>query len=116
MTFCHGLKLEAPDGYIKDMRRRDPELGKGWGQIAIPLVVETDGGLEQERQGKESSGVELSTLCVQLKIKVAVKRDEQYGNDEDSHFQRQANKEDPLQKRVVFLDWRRCGGTDRYAE
>ena len=33
-----------PDGYIKDMRRRDPELGKGWGQIATPLVVETDGG------------------------------------------------------------------------
>jgi hypothetical protein len=33
-----------PDGYIKDMRRRDPELGKGWGQIATPLVVETEGG------------------------------------------------------------------------
>jgi len=24
-------------GYIKDMRRRDPELSKGWGQIATPL-------------------------------------------------------------------------------
>lgn len=23
-----------PDGYLKDMRRRDPELSKGWGQIA----------------------------------------------------------------------------------
>ena len=23
-----------PQGYIKDMRRRDPELSKGWGQIA----------------------------------------------------------------------------------
>jgi DNA-damage-inducible protein D len=23
-------------GYIKDMRRRDPELAKGWGQIATP--------------------------------------------------------------------------------
>gem|GEM_PF-1515105 len=23
-------------GYIKDMRRRDPELSKGWGQIATP--------------------------------------------------------------------------------
>jgi len=30
-----------PDGYIKDMRRRDPELAKGWGQIATPLVVDT---------------------------------------------------------------------------
>ena len=28
-----------PDGYIKDMRRRDPELAKGWGQIATPLAV-----------------------------------------------------------------------------
>ena len=33
-----------PDGYVKDMRRRDPELAKGWGQIATPLVVETEGG------------------------------------------------------------------------
>ncbi len=30
-----------PAGYIKDMRRRDPELNKGWGQIATPLSVET---------------------------------------------------------------------------
>ena len=33
-----------PDGYIKDMRRRDPELSKGWGQIATPLSVQTSGG------------------------------------------------------------------------
>lgn len=26
-----------PDGYIKDMRRRDPELSRGWGQIATPF-------------------------------------------------------------------------------
>ena len=26
-----------PAGYIKDMRRRDNELAKGWGQIATPL-------------------------------------------------------------------------------
>ena len=28
-----------PSGYIKDMRRRDKELSKGWGQIATPLSV-----------------------------------------------------------------------------
>ncbi len=33
-----------PEGYIKDMRRRDEELSKGWGQIATPLLVETRGG------------------------------------------------------------------------
>ncbi len=33
-----------PSGYLKDMRRRDKELTKGWGQIATPLSVETDGG------------------------------------------------------------------------
>src|SRR3990167_2581169 len=33
-----------PSGYIKDMRRRDPELSKGWGQIAAPLLIETAGG------------------------------------------------------------------------
>ena len=36
-----------PSGYIKDMRRRDPELSKGWGQIATPLVIETTGGLQK---------------------------------------------------------------------
>ncbi len=36
-----------PDGYIKDMRRRDPELSKGWGQIATPLSIQTSGGLQQ---------------------------------------------------------------------
>ena len=33
-----------PQGYIKDMRRRDSELSKGWGQIATPLSIATAGG------------------------------------------------------------------------
>jgi len=33
-----------PSGYIKDMRRRDDELSKGWGQIATPLWIQTEGG------------------------------------------------------------------------
>ncbi|EKD53447.1 MAG: hypothetical protein ACD_61C00042G0010 [uncultured bacterium] len=33
-----------PDGYIKDMRRRDEQLSKGWGQIATPLSIATSGG------------------------------------------------------------------------
>ena len=36
-----------PDGYIKDMRRRDPVLSKGWGQIATPLSIPTEGGLQK---------------------------------------------------------------------
>jgi hypothetical protein len=36
-----------PDGYIKDMRRRDIELAKGWGQIATPLSVQTAGGIQK---------------------------------------------------------------------
>jgi hypothetical protein len=36
-----------PEGYIKDMRRRDEELFKGWGQIATPLSVETKGGIQK---------------------------------------------------------------------
>lgn len=35
-----------PSGYLKDMRRRDPELAKGWGQIATPLKVPTKGGMQ----------------------------------------------------------------------
>src|SRR3989339_2183042 len=33
-----------PEGYIKDMRRRDSELSIGWGQIATPLAIDTTGG------------------------------------------------------------------------
>jgi hypothetical protein len=36
-----------PDGYLKDMRRRDPELSKGWGQIATPLLIKTEGGQQK---------------------------------------------------------------------
>src|SRR3989338_11713015 len=35
------------DGYIKDMRRRDPELSKGWGHIATPLSIKTAGGVQK---------------------------------------------------------------------
>ncbi|MBL7940035.1 MAG: hypothetical protein JNL43_11805 [Flavobacteriales bacterium] len=36
-----------PAGYIKDMRRRDEALGKGWGQIATPLFISTSGGVQK---------------------------------------------------------------------
>ena len=36
-----------PSGYIKDMRRRDKELSKGWGQVATPLWIETQGGKQK---------------------------------------------------------------------
>lgn len=35
-----------PSGYIKDIRRRDAELSKGWGQIAT-LWIETTGGKQK---------------------------------------------------------------------
>ena len=36
-----------PEGYLKDMRRRDAELSKGWGQIATPLLINTQGGCQK---------------------------------------------------------------------
>lgn len=36
-----------PSDYLKDMRRRDQELNKGWGQIANPLSVATEGGKQK---------------------------------------------------------------------
>ena len=33
--------------YIKKMRSRDEELGKGWGQIVTPLRLETEGGKQK---------------------------------------------------------------------
>ena len=35
-----------PEGYLKDLRRRDEELAKGWGQIATPLKIPTMGGIQ----------------------------------------------------------------------
>jgi len=36
-----------PKGYIKDMRRRDEDLSKGWVQIVTPLPIETSGGKQR---------------------------------------------------------------------
>ncbi len=36
-----------PEGYIKDMRRRDEQLSKGWRQIATPLSILTPGGIQK---------------------------------------------------------------------
>ena len=34
--------------YISKMRRRDPELSEGWGQIVHPLSLQTAGGVQKE--------------------------------------------------------------------
>ena len=36
-----------PTDYLKKMRKRDPELYKGWGQIVTPLCIETNGGRQK---------------------------------------------------------------------
>ena len=36
-----------PNGYLKDMRRRDEGFKEGWGQIATPLAVSTKGGKQK---------------------------------------------------------------------
>ncbi|MBO7069331.1 MAG: hypothetical protein J6W52_11780 [Bacteroidaceae bacterium] len=36
-----------PTDYIKKMKRREPELAKGWGQIVTPLAIQTPGGKQK---------------------------------------------------------------------
>lgn len=36
-----------PDGYLKDLRRRDPALSDQWQNIAVLLFVETEGGTQK---------------------------------------------------------------------
>ena len=36
-----------PTDYIKKMKKRDPELAKGWGQIVTPLPLQTPGGKQR---------------------------------------------------------------------
>jgi prophage antirepressor-like protein len=51
--FCVADMVEAltdsvnPTDYIKKMKKRDPELAKGWGQIVTPLSVQTAGGKQR---------------------------------------------------------------------
>ena len=51
--FCVADVVEAltdsvnPTDYIKKMKKRDPELAKGWGQIVTPLSVQTAGGKQR---------------------------------------------------------------------
>lgn len=36
-----------PNDYIKKMKKRDPMLAEGWGQIVTPLSVQTPGGQQR---------------------------------------------------------------------
>ena len=36
-----------PTDYLKKMKKRDPELAKGWGQIVTPLPIQTAGGKQR---------------------------------------------------------------------
>ncbi len=36
-----------PKDYIKKLKKRDPELSKGWGQIVPTLAVDTPGGKQK---------------------------------------------------------------------
>ncbi|MBA4319615.1 MAG: hypothetical protein C0412_14535 [Flavobacterium sp.] len=36
-----------PKQYIQRLKQRDPELSKGWGQIATPLSIQTEGGVQK---------------------------------------------------------------------
>lgn len=36
-----------PNDYIKKMKKRDPSLAEGWGQIVTPLSVQTQGGKQR---------------------------------------------------------------------
>ena len=54
-----------PSGYIKTMKRRDPILAKGWGQIVTPLSVQTAGG-RQKMNCATIKGIALSYLRLRL--------------------------------------------------
>lgn len=41
------IDSKDPKQYIQRMKRRDPELGKGWVQIVHTLAIETPGGLQR---------------------------------------------------------------------
>ena len=54
-----------PTDYLKKMRRRDPELAKGWGQIVTPLSYRTAGGPRSSRRigSKNRKRCRISVKC-----------------------------------------------------
>ena len=36
-----------PTDYLKKMRKRDPQLAEGWGQLVTPLSIQTAGGKQK---------------------------------------------------------------------
>jgi prophage antirepressor-like protein len=38
-----------PEGYLRDMRRRDPELAKTWKKMVYLISVETEGGKQKAK-------------------------------------------------------------------
>ena len=70
-------------GYIKDMRRCDPGLGKGWGQIATPLSIATSGGPQKvnrhrrrqcRRDLEQKSGSKVVTADNHLELTQSTRR------------------------------------------
>ena len=56
-----------PSGYIKTMKRRDPILAKGWGQLVTPLSVQTAGGRQKMNCATiKANSVTLSYLRLRL--------------------------------------------------
>ncbi|NOR48138.1 MAG: hypothetical protein GQ533_08870 [Methanosarcinaceae archaeon] len=55
-----------PKGYIKDMRRRNPEFAKGWGQIATPLSVQTSGGKQKFNCANTKYSITFTPLGLRL--------------------------------------------------
>ena len=70
-----------PSGYIKDMRRRDNELHKGWGQIATPLSVRDGGNVagNARRELETKSGRKVVTSENYLALTQAAKKTKQVG-------------------------------------
>ena len=56
-----------PKDYLSKMRRREPELAKGWGQLVHPLVVRTPGGPQRENfanlEGAQSGSKGIGGCC-----------------------------------------------------
>lgn len=84
-----------PEGYVKDLRRRDKELAKGWGQIATPLRIATEGGAQ--RVNCANTEVPCAANSPTSGSRAAYRKGANTPSSPQSHFRRHARRAPPFE-------------------
>ena len=98
-----------PKDYTKKMKKRDPELSKGWGQIVTPLSVQTAGGKQKVNCAAREGIFRIIQAIPSPKAEPFKQRMAQVAS------QRIDQMQDPeLSINQAIVDYKRLGYSDRW--